>query len=113
MFLVVGKNLTIPVVCSCSGASRRNLIPNKGRHTQDLAEGSWKAENQCFGAFLFDKYLIQWHLADKIIYVCAKVCVKQLEGVRCFSLTAIKEILMYEVIPEVGSQERCCSLRRK
>lgn len=81
MFLVVGKNLTIPAVSSCSGASRRNLIPNKSRHTQDLAEGSWKAENQCFGAFLFDKYFIQWHMADIMIYVCAKVRGKQLESV--------------------------------
>lgn len=81
MFLVGGKNLTIPLVCSCSGASRRNLIPNKSRHTQDLAEGSWKAENQCFGAFLFDKCLLQWHLADIIIDVCAKLCEKQLEGI--------------------------------
>lgn len=81
MFLVVGKNLIIPVVCSCSGASRRNLIPNKSRHTQDLAQGSWKAEKQCFGAFLFDKYLLQWRLADIIMYVCAKVCVKEFEDV--------------------------------
>lgn len=113
MFLVVGKNLTIPVVCSCSRASRRNLIPNKSRHAQDLAQGSWKAGNRCSGAFLFDKCLMLWHLADIIIYVCAEVCVKGFEGVWCFSLTRIKEVLIYEVILKVGSQERCSSLGRK
>lgn len=64
MFLEVGKNLNIHVVCSCSGASRRNLIPNKSRHTQYLAQGSWKAALQCCDAFLFDKYLVQSHLSE-------------------------------------------------
>lgn len=90
------------------------MIPNKSRHTQDLAQGSWKAGSQCFGAFLFDKYLMQRHLADIIIiYVSAEVCVNEFEGVWCFSLAIIKEILIYGVILKVGRQERDCSLGRK
>lgn len=78
MFLEVGEKLNYP----CKGASRMNLIPNKSRHTQCWAQGSWKAALLCGDALLFDRCWTRTDLTEaevcnmKHLGGCVRECIK-------------------------------------